>query len=329
MNAPVALAFGAGLLATVNPCGIALLPSFLSLYLGSSEAEAVERSPVARAAQGFVVGAVLSASFGAVFVVAGVIVSAGLRSFIDVVPWLAAAIGAALLILGLLMVAGRRVALVTASRIRVGSGSAHGYRRVAVFGVTYAIASLSCTLGVFLAVVGQSLATADLRFVAVFAAYAAGSATVLIALSLSAALAKGALARAVRRLAPVVNRLAGVLLAVSGAYLILYWLPTLGGADVPDSPLIRFSARLSGGLSEFFSRHTADFAIGLALLIGAGAAALVLQSRRRAPAAPSGGARPSRGRSVEAPCCEPSAPERAPRADSAAGEPAAIARIRR
>ena len=37
MSAAVTLAFGAGLLATVNPCGFALLPGFLSFYLGGSE----------------------------------------------------------------------------------------------------------------------------------------------------------------------------------------------------------------------------------------------------------------------------------------------------
>ena len=37
MNAPLAFAFGAGLLATVNPCGLALLPGFLGVYLGAGE----------------------------------------------------------------------------------------------------------------------------------------------------------------------------------------------------------------------------------------------------------------------------------------------------
>ena len=121
-----------------------------------------------------------------------------------------------------------------------------GLRRVAVFGVSYAIGSLSCTLAVFLAVIGQTLTAANpLQLIAVFVAYAAGSATVLIALSVSAALAKGALARAVRRLAPAITRVAGTLLVASGAYLILYWLPTLRGEAVPDSGVSRFSQRSS------------------------------------------------------------------------------------
>ena len=33
IDAPIALAFTAGLVATVNPCGFAMLPAYLSWYL--------------------------------------------------------------------------------------------------------------------------------------------------------------------------------------------------------------------------------------------------------------------------------------------------------
>lgn len=281
MSATLALAFGAGLVAIANPCGFALLPGFLGLYLGSPE----EHQPlISRAARGFLVGLVLSASFGGVFVVAGLAVSAGLRSFLALVPWLAVLIGAGLTVLGLMMLAGRHVGLVSAGRVRLGGNSVTGYRRVALFGATYAIASLSCTLGIFLVVIGQALAAANAgQLVAVFAAYAAGSSSILIALSLSAALAKGGLERGVRRFLPVVNRVAGALLTASGVYLILYWVPTLGGA-VPDSPLIRFSAEVSSTLAPFFSAHRAVFAGGLAALLAIGVTLLWLNARPAASA---------------------------------------------
>lgn len=277
----LAFAFGAGLLATVNPCGFAMLPSFLSLYLGSSE-----RAPqglAARATEGFVVGAVLSAAFGAVFLFTGLIVSAGLRSVLELVPWLATLIGLTLLIVGLAMLAGRHVGLNAASRIGVQQRSGDGLRRVAIFGITYALASLSCTLAVFLIVIGQALATANpLELLAVFGAYAAGSASVLIALSMSAALAKGTLEGALRRTLPLISRVAGALLALSGVYLVLYWLPALGGdSAAADSGLARASERVSSALAEFFNANTSLFAVGLALLslLGAG---LLFQRRAAA-----------------------------------------------
>lgn len=281
MSTSIAFAFAAGLLATVNPCGFAMLPSFLSLYLGSREAPA-GGGVAARASQGFVVGVVLSAAFGGVFLVAGLIVSAGLRSFLNVVPWLATLIGAALVVVGIAMLAGRHVGLTSASRIGVQQDSAQGLRRVAVFGVTYALASLSCTLAVFLIVIGQALAASNpLELLAVFAAYAAGSASVLIALSMSAALAKGTLERVMRRTMPVISRIAGGLLALSGVYLILYWLPALGGGNAAsDSWMARTTEGISSSLAEFFGSNTNVFAAVLATLILLGVGLLAVQRRR-------------------------------------------------
>jgi len=38
---PVGYAFGSGMLATVNPCGFALLPAYISLYLGDTGASTI------------------------------------------------------------------------------------------------------------------------------------------------------------------------------------------------------------------------------------------------------------------------------------------------
>jgi len=53
-------------------------------------------------------------------------VSVGLRSFIELVPWLATVIGAGLLLLGLAMMAGRRVGLGAVGRLSPGSSETGG-----------------------------------------------------------------------------------------------------------------------------------------------------------------------------------------------------------
>jgi cytochrome c-type biogenesis protein len=283
VSAAVAFAFGAGLLATVNPCGFVLLPSFLGLYLGAEDGETERVAWLSRAANGFFVGIALSVSFSAVFVFTGLLVSAGLRSVLSVVPWVAIAIGTGLAALGLAMLAGRHVGLASASRVAV-RGGAGGYRRVAVFGVTYAIASLACTLGVFLAVVAQALAVGNvIQLLAVFAAYAAGSASLLLAISLSAALAKGGLARSVRKAASISNRATGALLAASGVYLVLYWLPSLGSGSSGFSNgwAARSTRRISADLASFFAAHTTGFAIGLAAVTVGGLIIGVAELSRR------------------------------------------------
>ncbi len=84
-----------------------------------------------------------------------------------------------------------------------------------------------------------------------------------------------------RRLAPAITRVAGALLVASGAYLILYWLPTLRGEAVPDSGLSRFSGSFSSELSEFFAAHSGEFAAGLAALVAVGIGVIALERRRR------------------------------------------------
>lgn len=131
MSTAVTLAFGAGLLATVNPCGFALLPGFLSFYLAADDSDDAPADGLARARQGFAVGLVLSGSFSAVFIVTGLVVTAGLRQVLDALPWVAFAVGLLLTLLGLAMLAGRRISLLSAARWQPGVEQRSGHARIA------------------------------------------------------------------------------------------------------------------------------------------------------------------------------------------------------
>lgn len=277
---PLAFAFGAGLLAPLNPCGFAMLPAFLGYYVGNG-AERSGGSTLSRLTQGFGAGAAVSAGFVGAFAFAAGLVSLGLRSLIRYVPWAALVIGVVLVVLGILLVAGKKVAVRPIQRLRPGGG--RGYGSMAVFGAAYAVASLSCTLGVLLVVVAQALASRHpAGFLGVLLAYAAGAATVLTAVSLSTALAEGALARRLRRVLPLVERLGGGLLAVSGLYLVAYWLPVVAGSadsPLPASPVGRFAETLSRRLADFLDANRMIFAL-LAGVLALGAVVLVATRRR-------------------------------------------------
>lgn len=273
---PFVFAFGAGLLATVNPCGFAMLPAFLAYYLGDPDKGTSQTRPslLARLSQGFGVGLAVSVGFAGVFVTAGLLVSAGLRSIIRFVPWAAVLIGAGLAVVGVLMLVGRRVGMRASERLAPGEG--RGYRRIVLFGAAYATASLSCTLAVLLAVVAQALATDNpVRMVGILLTYGLGAGTVLTALSVSAALAKGTLARAVRRFLPIAGRLGGTVLVLSGLYLVAYWAPVLDDPDaVPSRGLSAVPTEVSYRLQNFLDANQGAF-VRLGLLL-ASAGALVL-----------------------------------------------------
>lgn len=273
---PIAFAFVAGLLSPANPCGFAMLPAFVGYYLGTDAAD-TNRPAWIRIGHGLGVGAAVSAGFAAVFVAAGLVISAGLRSVVSYVPWAAVLIGALLVATGVALVAGRQIGLRRLERLSPGQG--RGLRPMVVFGAAYAAASLSCTIAVLLAVVAQALATANpVEMIAVFVAYGLGGATVLTVLSVSVALASTGFAQGVRRLLPFVVRLGGVLLVASGLYLIAYWLPVLSGG-LPNEWLAGLATGPSNRLRAFLGQNVNVFAVVAGLLVATGAAFAVARWR--------------------------------------------------
>jgi cytochrome c biogenesis protein CcdA len=215
----LAFAFTAGMLATVNPCGWAMLPSFVSYYLGSREAGYEGRPLAHRALEGLYLGLLVTVGFLTVFGSAGVVLSAGLRFFVRYIPLAGLVIGALLVSLGLLRLAGKTWPFdLPTLQLDV---HARNPKSVFLFGLAYASASLSCTLPIFLAVVGASLTAANyVGGAAMFGAYAGGMGTVLTAVTLGAALLKGAVAQWFRRFLPYMHRVGAVLLVMAGLYLV-------------------------------------------------------------------------------------------------------------
>ncbi|MGH2625474.1 MAG: cytochrome c biogenesis CcdA family protein, partial [Anaerolineales bacterium] len=64
---PLAFAFTAGLFAPLNPCGWAMLPSFVSYYLGTREEGGRDVPYVTRALEGLSLGSRLTVGFLTVF----------------------------------------------------------------------------------------------------------------------------------------------------------------------------------------------------------------------------------------------------------------------
>jgi cytochrome c biogenesis protein CcdA len=224
-TAALGLAFTAGTLASVNPCGFALLPSMVSFYLGQEGEDYATRSMARRAAEGLLLGAVVTAGFLLVFVLAGVLVSAGAGSVAQFFPWATVVVGAGLVVLGVRLYLGGdlhlRVPVLQAARV---TGSA---RAMFVYGIAYALASLGCTLPVFLIVVGAALTAGPLGSLLLFVAYSLGMGLVLTAVALGAALFRGIVGTTLRRTLPYVQQVSALLLVVAGGYLLWTDLPRL------------------------------------------------------------------------------------------------------
>jgi cytochrome c-type biogenesis protein len=232
---PFGFAFGAGIVAAVNPCGFAMLPAYLSLYLGNEEAGFEKRSPLGRVLRALLVGGVVSLGFVLLFGLAGVVVSAGGSAILGTMPWVGMAIGAALILMGLWVLAGRTLYTGVFERLagRIADPKEMSVRGFFLFGLAYGLASLSCTLPVFLAVMGGSLAAGSFASGAGrFVSYGLGMASVLLVLTLALALFKGGVISRLRRVTPYVQPISAALLVLAGAYIIFYWWPVLIPAGV-------------------------------------------------------------------------------------------------
>lgn len=225
---PVGYAFGAGMVASVNPCGFFMLPSYISYHLGTEDPDFYNAPAISRLAKSLLLGAVATLGFVVVFAVTGSLISAGGQWLIRVFPYAGMAIGVVMIGMGLwLLLTRRTLGIMAASRVTI--SRERNLRNVFLFGIAYAIGSLSCTLPIFLVVVGGSLASQGLvASFGQFISYALGMGLILVAVTVGSALFQGSVARWLRQLIPYVHRASALFLVAAGAYLVYYWLFIVG-----------------------------------------------------------------------------------------------------
>jgi len=231
--APLGFAFALGMVSAVNPCGFAMLPAYLGLYLGDVEKETEHVNAARQFRQAMVVGGSVTAGFAVLFGVVGFVVSLGAGTFIrEVMPLVGLAIGIILALLGSWMVGGGKLYTGIAARAASNMGdpakvSLKGYF---IFGISYATASLSCTIGLFLALVGTSLSLSSIgTSLGQFSLYALGMGAVITALTLGMAFFKATMVGVLKKSMPYVQPVGSWLIVIAGMYIVFYWL-TIGEA---------------------------------------------------------------------------------------------------
>jgi cytochrome c-type biogenesis protein len=218
-------AYFLGIVAAFNPCGFALLPAYLGLYLND---ERTQKSLATRARRSLAVSAVVAVAFTLLFGVTGALFSLASSLILRLLPWVGLGVGVLLIIAGGVSIGGKTLGLTTAqqaaSRIGRDAGGS-GTRGYAAFGLAYGLASLGCALPFFLALLGTAVAAGGpWSAVLAFGLYGIGMATTLGVLTLVAGIVSFGVLVRVRVLGRFVSVLGSVLLLVSGAYVVYYWL---------------------------------------------------------------------------------------------------------
>lgn len=228
----LAFSFSAGVAAFFNPCGFALLPSYVSFYLTSQPGSSGRWAPLRR---GAALGGAVSAGFLAVFAGVGVVLSWVGSLIARILPWASAAVGVTLIALGALMLAGRSPVLPwhpdrwVHARLQGRDRRSLGF--YFLYGIAYALCSISCTIPIFIVVVAQAFALSALNGVIHFIAYGLGMTLMMLALSLVMAFSKHAIGRHLPSLMRWVRPLGAWILIGAGGYLVYYNLVYAGLLD--------------------------------------------------------------------------------------------------
>jgi len=226
----MSLSFIRGLVAAVNPCGFILLPTYLMYFLGvSGGAPGTQKASIARALK---VSAAVSSGFLAVFLAIGFL-SVPLRSTISAnSKYVTGFIAMGLIVLGTAMLFGYKLPFMT-PQIESGKKD-QTVKSMFVYGVAYAVASIGCTIGLFLATVFST--RPDETFidsVVNMIAYGAGMALLVSALTVGFAFANTTLLKFLRNAMQYVDKIAAAFVMMSGLYLAwyFYWVDLDNGGD--------------------------------------------------------------------------------------------------
>jgi cytochrome c biogenesis protein CcdA len=260
--AATSYAFTLGLVAAVNPCGFPLLPAYLALFAGGTGGHRA-----ARTGRGLISGAGVTCGFVAVFGTLGVVLVSGAALASGWLLWFMVAAGALMAALGVSTLCGRPLYLrLPTPRLAAGGRT---FAATFMFGIAYAIGSLSCALPLFLAAVGGSFTRLGFwAGLACYLSYALGMGLFVTGAAVATALAGSGLLHRFRRAGRILPAVSGAMLAVSGLYLAYYWVAELRHIPMAAG-LFGAVGAVQGDLTSFMAGHmAATAAVLLAAVLG-------------------------------------------------------------
>lgn len=282
LAALVSLALTQGVVAAFNPCGFAMLPAYLSYFLGLGEDDG--ESTASNVVRGLVVGLTLTAGFVLFFGLIGLLTSTVLESgtIEKYIPYATLAFGVLMIPLGLAMLRGFEPKL-NIPRLQKG-GKTRDLPSIFMFGISYAVVSLSCTAPIFFGtVIGSFTREGILDGTMVFIAYALGMGLVIMVLTLAMSMARNEVATFFRKALPYVNKVSGIFLIIAGIFLIFYgwWELQISRGNLQTNIIVAESNRFGSTITNWVASVGG---VRVALAIGLILAAILLWGLRSAMA---------------------------------------------
>lgn len=250
IDAPLALALTAGMVGAINPCAFSLLPAYIGLFVAGDDRDSTLDRRLIRAA-GSAIGVTIG--FVVVFVTLGVLLDSIADRFREDFPWVTIGVGALLMLAGVAAVFGWNLRVAMPTLRAAGYGGSAG---MVIYGAIYALASLSCTIGPFLAITAVAMDRSVTSGLATYVTYSLGMGVVILAIAAASALTRPRPIAHLRWLSRYAGLMGGTLMILSGAYAVWYgkWELSVYGGDLDDDRIVNAGESLRSDMIRLIER---------------------------------------------------------------------------
>ena len=259
------LALLAGALAAFNPCGFVLLPAYLTSLILNGDVGERKASTFFRATR-FSLG--MTVGFIGVFGGFALLVAPIAGSLEKFLPIITIIVGIALLILAIPLILGKTIFFKKLANPNIAPKK--NWLSQVGYGLTFALVSLSCTVGPFLAISAAAISTkSPLKIISIFITYALGMGIIVLTLAIFVATAETRIFAIIRSSQRLIGRLSGVFLLVVAAYEIWYGyyeVRILSGQTSSD-PVITFVSGIQSRITQLVAGLGVPFLASLLLLL--------------------------------------------------------------
>ncbi len=206
----LAFAFTAGVFSLFSPCSYALLPGYVSYYLGA-------KFGVVKALTG---GLACTLGLITVFAAIGALASSLGELVPQIIPLLDIAAGVILIAMGLGNLLDLKMPFIS---LNVVPSKKQGFLGLYTYGIVYGLAGVGCSAPIFISVLFYSMSKGPAQGVLSFVAYALGMGAPLIVTTILLSQAKEYMIQRINMATEKLRRVSGAILVAVGLYLIYYY----------------------------------------------------------------------------------------------------------
>ena len=244
------IAFVAGVFATFNPCGFAMLPAYLSLAILEGGNQPRRAQLIGRALKFSSLMGVGILTVFSIFSLAIFPISTSIQRYL---PYITTALGIGVVALGGYILWRGPVAI---GKIWSPQVSPTGnFLTYILYGVTFALGSISCTIGPFLAITSRAINENYLHSLLIYIFYALGFIVTIAILALLTAFSQQFLIRKIRNSGGILERAMALIIILVGLYLIYFGATELAlqrGAASNQS-ILELAYQIQGSIIDFVS----------------------------------------------------------------------------